>query len=96
MFFFQHEKYVCEFDKEKFSTYQDLIAHTKHIHHHPIVKCRDCGKEFIHEKDRLHHVRKEHENKLDYRTHKESYKTKKMGSVQDEVDESTKNFGDNF
>lgn len=91
-----HNKYVCEYDHEKFQTYEDLISHTKHVHHHPIVKCRECGKEFIHEKDRLHHVREEHEQKLDYRTHKDSYKTKKTGSTQKQVDESTRNFGDNF
>ena len=55
-----HNKFVCEYDNEKFKTYDDLIAHTRHVHHHPIVKCRECGKEFIHEKDRLHHVREEH------------------------------------
>jgi len=60
------------------------------------VKCNHCGKVFIHEKDRLHHVREEHEQKADYRTHKDSYKTKKIGPPQDQVDESTKNFGDNF
>jgi hypothetical protein len=89
-------KYVCEYDHEKFHNYEELIAHTKHVHHHPVVKCRECGKEFIHEKDRLHHVREEHEQKLDYRTHKGSYKTKKIGSPQDQVGESTKSFGDNF
>jgi Fe2+ or Zn2+ uptake regulation protein len=93
---FHRPKFICEFDKEKFKTYEDLIAHTKHVHHHPIVKCHDCGKEFIHEKDRLHHVREEHEKKEDYRTHKDSYKTKKVGTVQDAVDESARNFGDNF
>jgi len=86
---------VCEYDHEKFQDYEELIAHTKHIHH-PVVKCRECGKEFIHEKDRLHHVREEHEQKLDYRTHKDSYKTKKIGSPQDQVDENTKSFGINF
>jgi hypothetical protein len=76
---------VCEYDHEKFQNYEELIAHTKHLHH-PVVECRECGKEFIHEKDRLHHVREEHEQKLDYRTHKDSYKTKKIGSPQDQVD----------
>jgi len=33
---------------------------------------------------------------VDYRTHKDSYTTKKIGSLQAQVDESTKNFGDNF
>jgi hypothetical protein len=65
-------KYVCEYYHEKFQNYEKLIAHTKHVHHHPVVKCRESGKEFIHEKDRLHHAREEHEQKLDYRTLKDS------------------------
>jgi hypothetical protein len=48
-----------------------LISHMRQIHHYPIVKCHDCRKEFIHEKDRLHHVREEHERKIDYRKHKD-------------------------
>ena len=71
-------------------------AHARHVHHDTIVKCNDCGHEFIHEKDRLHHVREEHKQKVDYRIHKDSYTTKKIGSPQNQVDESTKNFGDNF
>ena len=55
---------------QKFEKYDDLIAHARHVHYHPIVKCHDCGKEFIHEKDRLHHVKEEHEKKVDRRTHK--------------------------
>jgi hypothetical protein len=27
----------------------------------------ECGKEFIHEKDRLHHVREEHKKKVENR-----------------------------
>ena len=72
------------------------VADAKHVHHDTIVKCHDCGQVFIHEKDRLHHVREEHEQKADYRTDKDSYTTKKIGPPQDQVDESTKNFGDNF
>jgi len=92
-----HNKFVCEYDNEKFKTYDDLIAHTRHIHHHPIVKCRECGKEFIHEKDRLHHVREEHAKEVDYRTHKDSYKTTKKGiPPQEGVNDSTRSFSDNF
>ena len=47
-----------------------LINHARQMHHHPIVKCNECGREFIHEKDRLHHVREEHEEKIDSREHK--------------------------
>src|SRR6266540_242528 len=90
---FHHNKNVCDQCGQEFKNYEDLIDHARHIHHHPIVKCHVCGKEFIHEKDRLHHVREEHEKKEDYRTHKDSYKTKKVGPIQDEVDASTKNFG---
>lgn len=69
---FHHTKFVCEIDHLKFKTHEELILHMKQIHHHPIIKCRECGKEFIHEKDRLHHVREEHEKKVDYRKHKGS------------------------
>lgn len=86
----------CDQCGKQFEKYDELVAHARHVHHDTIVKCKDCGQEFIHEKDRLHHVRKEHEQKVDYRTHKDSYKTKKIGSTQDQVDETTKNFGDNF
>ena len=33
-------------------------------HHHPIVKCHECGREFIHEKDTSHFVTEEHEQKF--------------------------------
>src|SRR6478735_2977096 len=48
----------------------NLFHHMRQIHHHHIIKCRECGKEFIHEKDRLHHVREQHEKEADYRKHK--------------------------
>jgi uncharacterized Zn finger protein len=87
----------CSHCGQKFKNYDELVAHARHVHHDTIVKCKECGKVFLHEKDRLHHVRKQHEEKVDYRTHKDSYKTtKKVGSPQDQVDDSTKNFGDNF
>jgi len=57
---FHLRKDKCEKCNEKFSKYDELIAHTKQTHHHTIVKCSKCGKEFIHEKDRLHHTREEH------------------------------------
>jgi hypothetical protein len=49
----------------------ELIAHARHVHHDIIVKCNYCGREFIHEKDQLHHVREEHKQKVDYRIHKD-------------------------
>lgn len=98
---FFHEKYKCEEDDEKFETYDDLIEHTRKVHHHPILKCNNCGKEFLHEKDRLHHVREEHEKAMDARVHKNEHRHKKeegqgIGTPQDEVDAHMKNFGDNF
>jgi DNA-directed RNA polymerase subunit RPC12/RpoP len=67
-------EFICEIDDLKFKTHEELILHMKQIHHHQILKCRECGKEFIHEKDRLHHVREDHEKKIDYRKHKDSYR----------------------
>jgi hypothetical protein len=72
MIFFHHKEFLCQIDKLKFDSYEKLISHMRQIHHYPIVKCRDCKKEFIHEKDRLHHVQEEHERKIDYRKHKGS------------------------
>ena len=54
----------------KFSKDEELIEHARHIHHHKIAKCADCGKEFVHEEDRLHHARKEHEKKMERRRQK--------------------------
>ena len=95
MNFFHHKKFVCEQDKEKFETYQELIDHSRHVHHITILKCNECGKEFIHEKDRLHHVREEHEKELDRREHKDEYK-KVVKSPQEEIDENSRKFSDNF
>lgn len=92
---FHKNKNTCDQCGEKFESYEELIAHARHVHHHPIVRCRECGKEFIHEKDRLHHVREEHERKIDSRTHKWEHHEKRA-SPQEQVDEQTKNFGDNF
>ena len=55
---------------KKFAESEDLIKHARHIHQHPLVSCHECGKEFIHEKDRLHHVREENAKKADSREHK--------------------------
>jgi len=95
MNFFHHKKFVCEQDKEKFETYQELIDHSRHVHHITILKCNGCGKEFIHEKDRLHHVREEHEKELDRREHKDEY-TKVVKRPQEEIDENSRKFSDNF
>ena len=52
---------ICDLCGEEFVNYKDLIAHARHVSHHPIMKCHECGKEFIHEKYRLHEVfREEH------------------------------------
>jgi predicted amidophosphoribosyltransferase len=87
---------VCDQCGQKFENYDELVAHARHVHHETIVKCHDCGKEFIHEKDRLHHVREEHEKKIDHRTHKWEHVNDKKINSQEQVDEKTRNFSDNF
>lgn len=72
--------------------YKNLIARVRHVHRHPIMKCHECGKEFIHEKDRLHHVREEHLQE-DHRTYKWEH-AKKATNPQSDVDEHMHNFGD--
>jgi uncharacterized C2H2 Zn-finger protein len=71
---FFHKKYKCEVDNEKFNTYDDLIEHARKVHHTTILKCNKCGKQFLHEKDRLHHVREEHGKDMDARVHKSEHK----------------------
>jgi predicted amidophosphoribosyltransferase len=61
---FGRNKNICDMCKEKFEKYEDLIKHARHVHHRTIVKCSGCGKEFVHEKDRLHHSREEHQEKV--------------------------------
>ena len=82
--------------RRKISKYEDLINHARHIHHHPIVKCNECGREFIHEKDRLHHVREEHEAKMDSREYKNLLERKHALTSQEDVDTHRRNFSDNF
>ena len=96
MKFFNREKFLCSIDQVEFKTYEDLISHMRQIHHQPIVKCHDCRKEFIHEKDRLHHVREEHEEKLDSREHKNLHERKLGLTPQEDLDTNRKNFSDNF
>ena len=90
-----HNENICDLCGKEFVDYENLIAHARHIHHHPIVKCHECGKEFIHEKDRLHHMREEHLRKIDHRTHKWEH-AKRVKDPQSDVDEHMHNFGDNF
>jgi DNA-directed RNA polymerase subunit RPC12/RpoP len=64
------KKFECDQCKMKFSKDEELIDHAKHVHNRHVTKCADCGKEFIHEDDRLHHSRKEHEKKMERRRQK--------------------------
>jgi uncharacterized C2H2 Zn-finger protein len=64
------KKYKCEKDDEEFVTFNELIAHSRRVHHSTILRCSKCGKQFLHEKERLHHVREEHGKDMDARTHK--------------------------
>lgn len=52
--------------------------------------------EFIHEKDRLHHVREEHEEKIDSREHKNLHERKRALTPQEDLDTLRRNFSDNF
>ena len=64
------EQTECEECHSKFSSYDQLVAHAKDVHKVHLATCRYCGKQFLHEKDRLHHEREEKEKKLDARRHK--------------------------
>jgi transcriptional regulator NrdR family protein len=64
------EKNECYDCHHRFGSYEELVSHTRDVHKRHLVKCRYCGKQFIHEKDRLHHEREEREKKVDARRHK--------------------------
>lgn len=61
-----------------------------------LIKCIECGKKFLHEKDRLHHSREEHKKKLNNREHKAEHKHDTVNTLQDDVDAHMKKFSDNF
>jgi uncharacterized protein with PIN domain len=69
MILFIPERKRCEHCHEKFNNVDNLIEHMKNVHRQSVLKCHKCGKEFLHEKDRLHHVREENERKTDARRH---------------------------
>ena len=94
-----HHKVHCEKCDLKFKHYDELVKHSKDVHHIHVVKCYDCQpqKEFLHEKDRLHHERENHKTEIYNRIHREEFnQEKKDSSLQDRVDKSTKNFSDNL
>ncbi len=76
----------------KFSSHDDLVVHVRHEHHKTRVKCQKCGEEFIHEKDRLHHARKEHEDEIRNRSHRNSYPGE--FKTQNRVDKFRERFSD--
>ena len=39
-----HNENICDQCGEEFVNHKDLIAHARHIHHHPIMKCHECVK----------------------------------------------------
>jgi hypothetical protein len=70
MSFLQRNKNRCKLCTEKFAKHEELVQHAKRIHRQPVTRCRECGMEFIHEEDRLHHVQEEKERKIDRRRHR--------------------------
>lgn len=67
---FHREQTECDYCHKNFGSYDEMVLHERDSHKHHVVKCRMCGKLFIHEKDRLHHEREEKEKKVDARRHK--------------------------
>lgn len=70
MDFLHRQKHECEECHGRFASYDELVQHSRELHKRRVVKCSYCGKQFLHEKDRLHHVREENEKKVDARRHK--------------------------
>lgn len=64
------KKHECEDCRAHFPSYDELVAHARDAHRRHVLRCASCGKLFLHEKDRLHHVKEERERKVDQRRHK--------------------------
>jgi len=70
MGFFHREKTECDECHARLPSYDELVKHAKEAHKLHTFKCSGCGKEFLHEKERLHHVKEEKEKKIDARRHR--------------------------
>lgn len=70
MGFFHREKTECDECHIRLGSYDELVQHSKDTHKLRPFKCGSCGKEFLHEKERLHHVKEEKEKKIDARRHR--------------------------
>ncbi|MGI0035497.1 MAG: C2H2-type zinc finger protein [Nitrososphaera sp.] len=70
MDFLRRQKSECDECHARFRSYDEMVQHAKEAHKRHVVKCSYCGKQFLHEKDRLHHVREENEKKVDFRRHR--------------------------
>lgn len=70
MGFLHRSKNQCKQCHERFDKHQDLIQHARKVHHQSVIRCRNCGMEFLHEEDRLHHVQDEKEKEADRRRHR--------------------------
>jgi len=42
-----HNMNVCDLCGKEFDINEDLITHARHVHHQPILKYHECGKEFV-------------------------------------------------
>ncbi|HEX7033658.1 MAG TPA: C2H2-type zinc finger protein [Nitrososphaera sp.] len=67
---FRREKTVCDECNARFGSYDELVQHAREAHGVRPIKCGNCGRLFLHEKDRLHHVKEEKEKKIDARRHR--------------------------
>lgn len=65
--YFHTKKYHCEQCQEKFDSQDKLNQHAKEVHKKTLSKCPNCGKTFLHEKDRLHHMREEKQTEKENR-----------------------------
>ncbi len=39
----QQNENIYDLCGEEFGSYEDLIAHARHVHHDPVMKCHECG-----------------------------------------------------
>ena len=56
-------KIIVKYCHQAFDKEEELFKHAKEEHHKPVIKCHNCGMQFLHEKDRLHHIQEEKRRK---------------------------------
>ena len=59
------KKQECSECHEKFHEYSELVNHVKRRHHGPVLRCHNCGQDFVKASNRYHHLQEEKARRQD-------------------------------